>query len=127
MNIAVPECLMRLFDEQYLMSSVAEPVREGWAGNADAVNGYAHLELRQPGVGFLGDRRGQVAQAGQAALEEPLDPLADMLLGQADQAGHGDQGGPLGDFEDGPASPGQAQRGRGTTKGLQELIVFLRG
>jgi hypothetical protein len=65
-------------------------------------------------------------QAGEAAVEEPLDPLADMLLGQADQAGHGDQGGALGDFEDGPASPGQAQGGRRGAKILQELIVFLR-
>jgi hypothetical protein len=33
-------------------------------------------------------------QAGEAIVEEPLDPLADMLLGQADQAGDGDQGVP---------------------------------
>jgi hypothetical protein len=70
---------------------------------------------------------GAILQAGEAALEEPLDPLADMLLGQADEAGHGDQGGALGDLEDGPASPGQAEGGRGTAEGLQELIVFLRG
>src|SRR5262249_20624845 len=54
---------------------------------------------------------GAILQAGQAAVEEPLDPLADMLLGQADQVSHDDQGSALGDFADGPASPGQAQRG----------------
>jgi hypothetical protein len=70
---------------------------------------------------------GTIVQAGDAALEEPLDPLADMLLGQSDQASHGDQGGALGDFEDGPASPSQSQGGRGAAEGLQELIVFLRG
>jgi hypothetical protein len=70
---------------------------------------------------------GAIVQAGQAALKGPLDPLADVLLGQADQAGHGDDGCPLGDFEDGPASPGQSQGGRGAAKRLQELIVFLWG
>jgi hypothetical protein len=70
---------------------------------------------------------GAIVQAGQAAPEEPLDPLADVLLGQADETGHGDDGGPLGDFEDGPASPGQSQGGRGTPQKLQELIVFLWG
>jgi hypothetical protein len=69
---------------------------------------------------------GAIGEAGDAAVEEPLDPLADMLLGQADQASHGDQGGALGDFEDGPASPGQAQGGRRAAEGLQELIVLLR-
>jgi hypothetical protein len=34
---------------------------------------------------------GAIVQVGDAALEEALDPLADMLLGQADQPGHGDQ------------------------------------
>jgi hypothetical protein len=67
---------------------------------------------------------GAIVQAGEAALEEPLDPLADMLLGQADQTGDGDQGGPLGDFEDGPAPPGQPQGGRRATEVFQELIVF---
>jgi hypothetical protein len=70
---------------------------------------------------------GAIVQAGDAALEEAPDPLADMLLGQADQPGYGDQGSPLGDFEDGPASPGPAQRGRGAAKVFQELIVLLRG
>ena len=37
---------------------------------------------------------GAIVQAVEATLEEPLDPLADMLLGQADQPGHGDQGEP---------------------------------
>jgi hypothetical protein len=69
---------------------------------------------------------GAIVQAGQAALEEPLDPLADMLLGQADEAGHGDQGGALGDLEDGPAAACQAQRGRRAAQVFQELIVFFR-
>jgi hypothetical protein len=38
-----------------------------------------------------------IGEAGDAAVEEPLDPLADRLLGQADQAGHLDQRGALGD------------------------------
>jgi hypothetical protein len=70
---------------------------------------------------------GAIVQAGEAIPEEPLDPLADMLLGQADQPSHGDQGGALGDFEDGPTSPGQAHGGRGAAKIFQELIVLLRG
>src|SRR5262249_49568208 len=53
-----------------------------------------------------------VVPAGAATPEAPLDPLADRLLGPADPPGHGDQGGALGDFEDGPAAPGQAQGGR---------------
>jgi hypothetical protein len=65
-------------------------------------------------------------QAGEAIVEEPLDPLADMLLGQADQAGDGDQGGALSDLEDGPTSPGQPQGGRGAAEVLQELIMLLR-
>jgi hypothetical protein len=69
---------------------------------------------------------GAIVQAGEAIVEEPLDPLADMLLGQADEAGHGDQGGALGDFEDGPAAAGQAQGGRRTAQVSQELIVFFR-
>jgi hypothetical protein len=69
---------------------------------------------------------GAIVQAGQTALEEPLDPLADMLLGEANEAGHGDQGGALGDFEDGPAAAGQAQRGRRAAQVSQELIVFFR-
>jgi hypothetical protein len=69
---------------------------------------------------------GAIVQAGQAALEEPLDPPADMLLGQADEVGHGDQGGALSDFEDGPAAAGQAQRGRRAAQVSQELIVFFR-
>jgi hypothetical protein len=70
---------------------------------------------------------GAIVEAGDAAVEEPLDPLADMLLGQADQAGHPDQRGALGDLEDGPASAGQSQGGRGAAEGPQELIVLLRG
>jgi hypothetical protein len=54
---------------------------------------------------------GAIVQAGEAIEEEPLDPLADMLLGQTDQAGDGDQGCALSDLEDGPAPPGQSQRG----------------
>src|SRR5262245_19826091 len=46
---------------------------------------------------------------GAAAVEQVLDPLADMLLAQADRPGHGDPGSPLGDFQDGPAAPGQSQ------------------
>jgi hypothetical protein len=69
---------------------------------------------------------GAIVQAGEAIVEEPLDPLADMLLGQADQAGHDDQGGALSDLEDGPTSPSQSQRGRGTAEVFQELIVLLR-
>jgi hypothetical protein len=69
---------------------------------------------------------GAIAQAGEAIVEKPMDPLADMLLGQADQPGHGDQGGSLGDFEDGPAPPGQAQGGRRGAEVFQELIVFFR-
>jgi hypothetical protein len=42
-------------------------------------------------------------------VEEPLDPLADVLLGQADQAGDLDQRGALGDLEDGAAPPGPSQ------------------
>jgi hypothetical protein len=79
------------------------------------------------GKGRLAAAPGAIVQAGQAALEEPLDPLADMLLGQADQPGHGDQGCALGDFEDGPASPRQSQGGRRAAQGLQELIVFFQG
>src|SRR3982750_990096 len=59
---------------------------------------------------------GTIVQAGDAAPEEPPDPLAHMLLGQADQPSHLDQRGPLGDLEDRPASPGQAQRGRGAAE-----------
>jgi hypothetical protein len=70
---------------------------------------------------------GAILEAGDAAVEEPLDPLADMLLGQADQAGHLDQRGALGDLEDGPTPPRQSQRGRGAAERLQELIVLLRG
>ena len=70
---------------------------------------------------------GTIVQAVEAALQEPLDPLADVLLGQVDPAGYGDRGRSLGDCEDGPASPGQAQGGRRAAKVLQELIVFLRG
>jgi hypothetical protein len=69
---------------------------------------------------------GAIVQAGEAIVEEALDPLADMLLGQADQSGHGDQGGTLGDFEDGPAAPSQSQGSRGAAEGFQELIVLLR-
>ena len=68
-----------------------------------------------------------IVQAGDAALEEPLDPLAHVLLGQADQAGHLDQRGALGDLEDRPTTPGQSQRGRGAAERLQELVVLLRG
>jgi hypothetical protein len=70
---------------------------------------------------------GAIVQAGEATLEKPLDPLADMLLSQADQPSHGDQGGALSDFEDGPASPGQSQAGRGAAEVFQELIVLLWG
>src|SRR3954469_15008737 len=56
---------------------------------------------------------GAIVQAGEAIVEEPLDPLADMLLGQADQPGHGDQGGAFGDLEDGPTSPGQSKEVEG--------------
>src|SRR5262249_59813800 len=68
---------------------------------------------------------GTIVQASQAAVEESLDPFADMLLGQPDQSSHGDQGGPLGDFEDGPAAPGQAQGGRGAAKARHEAFVFV--
>src|SRR6516165_4947638 len=70
---------------------------------------------------------GAIGEAGDAAVEEPLDPLADVLLGQADQAGHLDQRGALGDLEDRPTTPGQSQRGRGAAERLQELVVLLRG
>jgi hypothetical protein len=69
---------------------------------------------------------GAIVQAGEAIVEEPPDPLADMLLGQADQPSHSDQGDTLGDFEDGPAAAGQAQGGRRTAQVFQELIVFFR-
>jgi hypothetical protein len=69
---------------------------------------------------------GAIVQAGEATAEEALDPLADVLLGQADRPGHGDQGGALGDLEDGPASAGQSQGGRRAAEVFQEPIVFLR-
>jgi hypothetical protein len=70
---------------------------------------------------------GAILKAGDAAVEEPLDPLADMLLGQADRPGDLDQRGALGDLEDRPTPPGQPQRGRGAAERLQELIVLLGG
>jgi hypothetical protein len=69
---------------------------------------------------------GVIVQAGEAIVEEPLDPLADMLLGQADQACDDDQGCALSDFEDGPTSPVQSHGGRGAAEVFQELIVLLR-
>jgi hypothetical protein len=69
---------------------------------------------------------GAIVQAGEAIVEEPLDPLADMFLSQADEAGHGDEGVALGDFEDGPAAAGQSQGGRRAAQVSQELIVFFR-
>jgi hypothetical protein len=74
----------------------------------------------------LATAAGAIVQAGEAIVEEPPDPLADMLLGQADQAGHDDQRGALGDLEDRPTSPGQSQGGRGAAKVFQELIALLR-
>src|SRR5829696_2778557 len=54
---------------------------------------------------------GSVVQAVETVLQEPLDPLADVPLGQAGQPGDLDQREPVGDTQDRPASPGQAQGG----------------
>jgi hypothetical protein len=70
---------------------------------------------------------GAILEAGDAAVKEPLDPLAHVLLSQADQTGHLDQRGALGDLEDGSIAPSRSQRGRGAAERLQELIMLLRG
>jgi hypothetical protein len=66
-----------------------------------------------------------IVQAGHAALEESLNPLAHMLLGQTHEAGNDDKWGPFGNFDNGPTSSGQAQGRRRAAKGLQKLIAFL--
>jgi hypothetical protein len=70
---------------------------------------------------------GAIVQSGEAIIEESLDPLTDVLLGQTDQSGDGDQGCALGDLEDGATSSGQPQRGRWAAEVFPELIELLRG
>src|SRR4051812_30117392 len=70
---------------------------------------------------------GSVVQARQAVGKEPLDPLADVLLGQTDLSRGARQAHPIGDRKDRPASPCQAQRGgRATEPVLQELPLLRR-
>src|SRR5215470_12266736 len=101
------------------MQSHCDSERPRSSGRSQAI--LTTYSATSGGKGRLAAAPGAIVQAGEATVEEALHPLADMLLGQADQSG------PLGDFEDGPAPPGQAQGGRGAAEGPEELLMFSRG
>jgi hypothetical protein len=70
---------------------------------------------------------GAIAQPVETIRQEPLDPRAYVLLGQVHQPGDLDQGESVGDPQDRPTPPGEAQGGGRAAEVLLQLIAFLGG
>jgi hypothetical protein len=70
---------------------------------------------------------GSVVQTVETVLQEPPDPLAYVLLGQAHEPSDLDESEPIGDAQDRSTSPGRAQRGGWTAEPLLQADAFLGG
>jgi hypothetical protein len=68
---------------------------------------------------------GTIPQSVETIRQEPLDPLAHMLLCQVNQPGDLDQWEPVSDPEDRPVSPGGAEGGGRTAEALLQVLAFL--
>src|SRR5512144_229668 len=79
------------------------------------------------GKGGLPPASRPIVQALQASGEEALDPLADMLLSQADASRGPDQGSPVGDGQDRLAATGQSQGGGCAAEPVFEETTLLGG
>src|SRR5262245_7909653 len=113
--------------------------------NARAISAQSHCDRDRPrrsgrsqasltactatagGKGGLTSAAGSVLQALEALGQEPLDPLADVLLGQADLACGPNEGQAVGDGQDRPAAAGQTQRRCGAPEPVLQVMTLFGG
>src|SRR5262245_43772027 len=111
--------------------------------NARAISAQSHCDSDRPrrsgrsqasltvcsatagGEGGLAPAAGSILQAVEALGREALDPLAEVLLGQAGLACGADEGQAVSDGQDRPAAAGQSQWRRCAPESiLQDLALF---